>query len=80
VAAGALRSLLWWRPPCLLRRVVVNLTHDESSAIEGLLWQARGPWLTLKEAKALKASHPATDILGEVVIHRSQVSFLQVLP
>lgn len=74
-----MRWLLFWRPPCLLRAVIVNLTSDSESAIKGVLWSARGPWLTFKECALLKA-HLTTPIDGDVVIHRSNVAFLQVLP
>lgn len=72
--------LCWWRPPCVRRRVIVNLQHDPTEAFEGLLWSSWGPWLTLKDVSAHKAD-PATTvkILGDVVIHRSNLAYLQVL-
>lgn len=73
-------SWLWWRPPCLLRSVLVNLVHDSDSALRGVLWQSRGPWLVLRDVTALKAGAPATPVDGDVVIHRSNVAFLQVFP
>lgn len=72
--------LWWWRPPCLLRTVSVQFTHDESLAIEGVLWSARGPWLTLRRAQLLKAGSGPAALDGEVVVHRDQIAFLQVLP
>jgi len=72
-----LHWLLFWRPPCLLRRVVVNFTADSTEAIEGVLWSYRGGWLTLKDCSGLKTG-PPVPMLGEVVIHRSQIRFLQV--
>jgi len=71
---------LFWRPPCLLRRVVVNFTHSESEAFEGILWSYRGGWLTLRDVSALKASLPPVKVPGDVVLHRSQVAYLQVAP
>jgi hypothetical protein len=71
--------LCWWRPPCLLRRVLVNLTHDPTEAFEGVLWAARGPWLTFKDCAALKAGQPPVPMLGDVVIERAKVAYLQVL-
>jgi hypothetical protein len=59
--------------------VVVDLESDPDAAVEGVLWSARGPWLTFKECALLKA-HLTTAIDGDVVIHRSNVAFLQVLP
>lgn len=76
----ALRSWLFWRPPCLLRTVIVNLTSNPDLAIRGVLWGYRGSWLTLREATMLQASVNAKPLDGEVVVHRSNVSFLQVLP
>jgi hypothetical protein len=75
-----MRWLLFWRPPYLLRRVIVNLTHDSTEAFEGLVWSYRGGWLTLRDASALKAGLPPSPIPGELVIHRSNVAYTQVLP
>jgi hypothetical protein len=74
-----MRWLLFWRPPCLLRTVIVNVKHDDSSAIKGVLWSTRGPWLTFRNCELLKPGQTTT-IDGDVVIHRSTISFLQVLP
>ena len=67
-----------WDPP-LLRVVIVNLKDDGSTAIRGVLWN-RGPWFTLRQAEVLKANVPPTPIDGEVVVHRSNIAFFQVLP
>lgn len=75
-----MRWLCFWRPPCLLRRVLVNFTHDPTEAIEGVLYAYRGGWLTLKECSALKANQVPGKIPGDVVIHRDRIAFLQVLP
>jgi len=74
-----MRWLLFWRPPCLLRSVIINLKSDDASAIKGVLWATRGPWLTFKECTLLKA-HLSTAVDGDVIIHRSNIAFLQVLP
>jgi hypothetical protein len=76
---GALSRLLWWRPPCVLRTVIVNLCSEKDVAIRGVLWGYRGSWLTLKEAYILRAGIPPTPLDGDAVLHRSNVSFLQVL-
>lgn len=68
----------WWQPPFLLRTVIVNLKSGE--VIQGVPWTLRGRWLTLKKAELLKANHPPTPIDGEAVVHRDEISFLQVLP
>lgn len=75
-----MRWLLWWRPPCLLRRVLVNFTHDSTEAIEGVLYAYRGGWLTLKDVSGLKEGAAPAPMPGDVVVHRSQIAFLQVLP
>jgi hypothetical protein len=74
-----MRWLCFWRPPCLLRRVIVNFTHDSTEAMEGVLYAYRGGWLTLKDVSPLKAGQVPGKIPGEVVVHRSAIAFLQVL-
>lgn len=74
-----MRWLFWWRPPCLLRAVIVNLT-DGQTAIQGVLWNSRGAWLTIRDAKLLVANTTPQTIDGEAVVHRDRVSFVQVLP
>lgn len=73
-----MRWLFWWRPPCLLRAVIVNLT--DGSAIQGVLWNSRGAWLTIRDAKLLVANTSPQPIDGEAVVYRDRVSFVQVLP
>jgi len=74
------RWLLWWRLPALLRVVIVNLKDDPNTAIRGVLWSSRGAWLTVRQASLLRAGiAEATVVDGEVIVHRSNVSFLQVL-
>lgn len=58
----------------------MNFTHDSTEAFEGVLWSSRGGWLTLRNASALKAGQPPTPIPGDVVLHRSQLAYFQVLP
>jgi len=60
--------------------VIVNLKDDPTTAIKGVLWSSRGPWLTLSSAALLKPSLPPTPIDGDVIVHRDNVSFVQVLP
>jgi hypothetical protein len=73
-----MRWLWFWRPPCLLRRVIVNFTHDSTEAMEGVLWSSRGPWLTLRDVSALKAGQPPVKLVGDVVVERSKIAYLQV--
>jgi hypothetical protein len=72
--------LAWWRPPCVLQRVIVNFTHDSTEALEGVLWSSRGPWLTLRDVAALKAGQAPAAMVGDVVIHRDRISYVQVVP
>jgi hypothetical protein len=58
----------------------VNFTHDTSEAFEGVLWSYRGGWLILKDVTPLKAGRALEKIQGDVVLHRSTIAFLQVLP
>jgi hypothetical protein len=58
--------------------VIVNLKSEEN-AIRGVLWRSRGAWLVLRDVSILKAATPPTRIDGEIVIHRDNVAFLQVL-
>jgi hypothetical protein len=71
---------LWWRPPCLLRTVFVQLAHDETQAIEGVLFSVRGPWFTVARARLHKAGTEPSRVDGEVILHRSNIAFIQVLP
>lgn len=71
---------LWfWRPPCLLRSCILNLKSDATSAIKGVLWSSRGQWLTFRKCQLLIANQPPKDMDGEVVVHRSNIAFLQVI-
>lgn len=74
-----LDALRWWQPPCFLKTVIVNIRGEET-AVQGVLWRARGPWLVLRDASVLKPHGEPLKLDGEAVIHRSQVLFLQVLP
>lgn len=75
-----MRWLCWWRPPCLLRRVIVNFTHNPEEAIEGVLWAYRWGWLTLRDTSGLRSGREPAKAQGEIVIHRSAIAFLQVIP
>ncbi|PYR30333.1 MAG: hypothetical protein DMF90_27915 [Acidobacteria bacterium] len=70
----------FWRPPCLRRVVLVSLVSDKDTAIRGVLWESRGVWFTVRNAAAIKARAAPLPMDGEVVIHRANVAFFQVLP
>jgi hypothetical protein len=72
--------LFWWRPPCLLRVVLVNLISDDETALRGVLWSSRGPWLTLKDVSMIKTNLAPITMDGDAIVHRANVAFLQVLP
>jgi hypothetical protein len=72
-------TLWYWPPPALLRTVILNLVTPPDEAIKGVLWESRGPWLRVRQATALKEGQPPTEIDGEVLIERRNVSFIQVL-
>lgn len=70
--------MLSYRRTAVRRRVVVNTKTEKS--FSGVLVAKRGPILILKGAAMLSASAPPVTIDGDVVIERSNVDFVQVLP
>lgn len=58
------------------RRVLVNLTSG--SAVEGVLWDDRGPLIVLKDC-SLHAEGGSAPLDGEVVIERDRIDFVQVV-
>lgn len=69
--------MFWWRRTAVRKRVVVNLPDR---AFRGLLWSKRGPLLVLRHAELLEAGREPMPMDGEVVVERSRVEFIQVLP
>lgn len=62
------------------RRVLVNLKTGE--AVRGVLWEAHGPFLTLRDAAQVFADGRETSIDGEFVVERGErgnVAFYQFL-
>jgi hypothetical protein len=73
-------SLLDWLAPLRLHRsVVVHLIAEPDTAIRGVLWQSRGAWLLLKKAYVLKPGLNPEPADGDVLVHRSNVAFVQVV-
>lgn len=66
-----------WRRTAVRKRVVLNLANK---AFNGILWAKRGPLLVLRDAQLLEAGREPQQVDGEVVIERTQVEFMQVLP
>ncbi len=67
-----------WKRTATKRRVIVNLKTEKAFA--GVLWAKRGALLVLKDAFVLEAARDAVKVDGEVVIERSNVDYIQVLP
>lgn len=58
--------------------MIVNLKSGET--LSGVLWEARGPWLTLRKSAILQAGSAPTPIDGDAVVHRDNIAFTQVVP
>ena len=54
--------------------------RGETYALQGVLWSYRGAWLTLREPALLVPNELPKRQVGEAVIHRDQITYLQVLP
>lgn len=66
-----------YRKIALNKRVVVNLTTGQ--AVEGVLWDDRGPLIVLKDARLHEGGGAGSvSIDGEVVVERDRISFMQV--
>lgn len=66
------------RIPCLRRRVLVNLT-DNTTAIEGVLYEKRGNYLVLKNLTIHSANNKPVPMDGDAVIECAKVLFIQVV-
>ena len=77
----ALGAWIWWmqRPPALRSRVIVNLVSSDRLAVRGVWWKQHGSWLIVRDAAALPVEGPPVRMDGDVLIHRSNVAFVQVL-
>lgn len=58
------------------RRVMVNLTTG--AAIDGILWDERGPLLVLRDAN-LHNQGGSAPLDGEVIVERVRIDFVQVV-
>lgn len=58
------------------RRVMVNLTSG--SAIDGILWDDRGPLIVLRDGN-LHSEGGSAPLDGEVIIERERINFVQVV-
>lgn len=66
-----------WRRTAVRRRVVVNLPDK---AFSGVLFAKRGPLLVLRDSQLHVPGAQPQVMDGEVVIERSKVDFVQVVP
>lgn len=66
--------------PLTRRQVLVSL--HSGNAFRGVLWAKRGPLLVLRNARLLSSDAPEEGLVvdGEVVVERTQVEYIQVLP
>ena len=60
--------------------MIVNVKDDPTTALRGVLWASTGAWLTLRDATLLKTNAATMPLDGEVIVHRTNVAFIQVLP
>lgn len=60
------------------RTVIVNLPDEQ--AIRGVLWETTPEHLVLKGAELLQAKIGPTAMDGDVVVYRSRVAWIQVVP
>lgn len=58
------------------RRVMVNLTSG--SAIEGVLWDERGPLIVLRDAQ-LHTDGGSSPLDGDVIVERERIAFVQAV-
>lgn len=72
--------MVWpWSPPFVLKTVILTLVADPDSSLKGVVWQMRGDWIVLRTVELLKESR-VTPLDGEVIVHRRNVNFIQVVP
>lgn len=58
------------------RRVMVNLTTG--TAVDGILWDDRGPLIVLKDAN-IHTNGQSAPVDREVIIERDRIDFVQVV-
>lgn len=69
-----------WRAPFLYRVCLVNTKSDPDAAFQCVIWQTRGAWLVLRDVVLMKTGSEPHPLKGEVIIHRDNVSFVQLVP
>lgn len=71
-----LTELVWARRLAVRRKVLVALHSGQ--AITGVLWTRRDRFLVLKHAQLLEPGAEPTRMDGDVIVERSEVSYVQV--
>jgi hypothetical protein len=59
--------------------VIVNLRDNPNEALQGVIWQKRRGWYTLRDVDALTTGQPPQKVDGEIVIHEDRISYFQVV-
>lgn len=67
----------WFNRYPVLEKVIVNTKTGK--AFRGMLWQRRGGHVVLRAVELLRERDEALPIMGEVIIHRDNVDFIQVV-
>ena len=61
------------------RRVMVNLTTG--NAVDGILWDERGQFIVLRDATLhVQEAGGPSKLDGEVILDRTRIEFVQVIP
>lgn len=60
------------------RRVILTLLGGQM--FTGILWAQRGPLLVLRNAESLADPTRPVSVDGELVVERTRVQYMQVLP
>lgn len=75
---GGLVARSWYKRVVLHHRILVSKLNG--TAIDGVLWDEAGPLIVLKGARLLEPGADPVEIDGEVIVERSAIDFVQVLP
>lgn len=62
----------------VLREAIVNLKGGDT-AFRGVMWEQRGGYLVLRNARLLKGKGEPMPVDGEVAIPAANVEFIQVV-
>lgn len=68
------------RAPGLRRIVLINLARSPDQAVRGVLFSRHGGYYLLKQAAVVQHDGSTIALDGDVLIHRDEILFSQVLP